>query len=174
MKIENPEIRTNPFKKSPPRKKDGLHQVKIRVFIGSNDFGKFRNKITLEVTILDESNNPVLASSSEFENRKSNKTLNLTILKTEVRIKDSILQMIKDNTKLTSTNLFNYLYKKKKSPKTETIADKEETVWDDEVKKFFDEPVPVSVWEKYKLAVSKMILRILPKKKCRISQMGFT
>jgi 1,2-phenylacetyl-CoA epoxidase PaaB subunit len=147
------EIRTNPFKKSPVRKKDGLHQVKIRVFIGSNDYGKFRNKITLEVTILDESNNPVLASSSEFENRKSNKSLNLIILKTEVKIKDSVGQMIKDNTKLTSTNLFDYLYKKRKSQKTETIPDTEETVWNDEVKKFFNEPVPVSVWEKYKLAV---------------------
>ena len=153
MKIDNLEIRTNPFKKSPVRKKDGLHQVKIRVFIGSNDYGKFRNKITLEVTILDESNNPVLASSSEFENRKSNKSLNLIILKTEVKIKDSVGQMIKDNTKLTSTNLFDYLYKKRKSQKTETIPDTEETVWNDEVKKFFNEPVPVSVWEKYKLAV---------------------
>ena len=153
MKIENLEVRTNPFKKSPVRKKDGLHQIKIRVFIGSNDYGKFRNKITLEVTILDESNNPVLASSSEFENRKSNKSLNLIILKTEVKIKDSVGQMIKDNTKLTSTNLFDYLYKKRKSQKTETIPDTEETVWNDEVKKFFKEPVQVSVWEKYKLAV---------------------
>ena len=153
MKIENPEIRTNPFKKSPARKKDGLHQVKIRVFIGSNEFGKFRNKITLEVNILDESNMPVMASSSEFDNRKSNKTLNLIILKTEVKIKDSVVLMIKDNTKLTSTNLFAYLYKKRKSQKTETIPDTEETVWNDEVKKFFNEPVPVSVWEKYKLAV---------------------
>ena len=153
MKIENPEIRTNPFKKSPARKKDGLHQVKIRVFIGSNEFGKFRNKITLEVNILDESNMPVMASSSEFDNRKSNKTLNLIILKTEVKIKDSVVLMIKDNTKLTSTNLFAYLYKKRKSQKTEIIPDTEETVWNDEVKKFFNEPVPVSVWEKYKLAV---------------------
>src|SRR5664280_874423 len=109
MKIDNLEIRTNPFKKSPVRKKDGLHQVKIRVFIGSNDYGKFRNKITLEVTILDDSNNPILASSSDFDNRKSNKSLNLIILKTEVKIKDSVVQMIKDNTKLASTNLFNYL-----------------------------------------------------------------
>jgi hypothetical protein len=153
MKIENPEIRTNPFKKSPARKKDGLHQVKIRVFIGSNEFGKFRNKITLEVNILDESNMPVMASSSEFDNRKSNKTLNLIILKTEVKIKDSVVLMIKDNTKLTSTNLFAYLYKKRKSQKTEIIPDTEETVWNDEVKKFFKEPVQVSVWEKYKLAV---------------------
>jgi hypothetical protein len=153
MKIENPEIRTNPFKKSPARKKDGLHQVKIRVFIGSNEFGKFRNKITLEVNILDESNMPVMASSSEFDNRKSNKTLNLIILKTEVKIKDSVVLMIKDNTKLTSTNLFAYLYKKRKSQKTEIIPDTEETVWNDEVKKFFNEPVPVSIWEKYKLAV---------------------
>ena len=153
MKIDNLEIRTNPFKKSPVRKKDGLHQVKIRVFIGSNDYGKFRNKITLEVTILDESNNPVLASSSEFDNRKSYKTLNLNILRTEAKVKDSVVQMIKDNTKLTSTNLFNYLYKKKKSSETETITDSEETVWNDEVKKFFDEPVPISVWEQYKLAV---------------------
>jgi hypothetical protein len=153
MKIENPEIRTNPFKKSPARKKDGLHQVKIRVFIGSTDFGKFRNKVTLEVNILDETNQPVLASSSEFDNRKSNKTLTLTILKNEAKINDAIVQMINDNTKLTSTNLFNYLYKKKKSQTTETMADSEETVWNDEVKKFYDEPVPVSVWEKLKLAV---------------------
>jgi len=87
------------------------------VFIGSNEFGKFRNKITLEVNILDESNMPVMASSSEFDNRKSNKTLNLIILKTEVKIKDSVVLMIKDNTKLTSTNLFAYLYKKRKSQK---------------------------------------------------------
>jgi hypothetical protein len=98
MKIENPEIRTNPFKKSPARKKDGLHQVKIRVFIGSNEFGKFRNKITLEVNILDETNQPVLASSSEFDNRKSNKPLNLTILKSEAKINEAVVQMIKDNT----------------------------------------------------------------------------
>jgi hypothetical protein len=153
MKIENPEIRTNPFKKSPARKKDGLHQVKIRVFIGSNEFGKFRNKITLEVNILDDINMPVLVSSSEFDNRKSNKTLNLTILKSEVKIKDSVVQMLKENTKLTSTNLFNYLYKRRKSQETEITSDAEETVWNDDVKKFFDEPVPVSVWEKYKLAV---------------------
>ncbi len=153
MKIDNLEIRTNPFKKSPVRKKDGLHQVKIRVFIGSNDYGKFRNKITLEVTILDESNNPVLASSSDFDNRKSNKTLNLIILKAEVKIKDSVVQMINDNTKLTSTNLFNYLYKKRKSPKIETIAESEETVWNDDVAKFFSNPIPISVWKKFKQAL---------------------
>jgi hypothetical protein len=153
MKIENPEIRTNPFKKSPARKKDGLHQVKIRVFIGSTDFGKFRTKVTLEINILDENNQPVLASSSEFDNRKSNKTLNLIILKTEVKIKDSVVQMLKDNTKLTSSNLFNYLYKKRKSKNTDTTSDTDETIWNDEVKMFFDEPIPVSVWEKYKLAV---------------------
>ena len=153
MKIENPEIRTNPFKKSPARKKDGLHQVKIRVFIGSMDFGKFRNKVTLEVNILDDTNQPVVASSSEFDNRKSNKTLNLTILKTEDKIKDSVSQMIKDNAKLTSTNLFNYLYKKRKTPKTETIVDSEETVWNDEVEKFFDNPIPISVWKKFNLAL---------------------
>jgi hypothetical protein len=96
MKIEKPEIRTNPFKKSPARKKDDLHQVKIRVFIGSTDFGKFRKKMTLEINILDENNQPVLASSSEFDNRKSNKTLNLTILKTEEKIKDSVVQMLSD------------------------------------------------------------------------------
>ncbi len=52
MKFENLEIRTNPFKKSPARKKDGLHQLKIRVFIGTNDHGKFRNRITLEIKVL--------------------------------------------------------------------------------------------------------------------------
>lgn len=149
MKIENPEIRTNPFKKSPARKKDGLHQIKIRVFIGSSDFGKFRNKVTLEINILDETNQPVLATSSEFDNRKSNKTLNLTILKTEVKIKDIVIQMINDNAKLTSTNLFNYLYKKRKIQKTEILPETEETVWNDEVKKFFDNPISISVWKRF-------------------------
>ena len=153
MKIENPEIRTNPFKKSPARKKDGLHQVKIRVFIGATDFGKFRNKVTLEINILDENNQPVLAASSEFDNRKSNKSLNLILLKTENMIKDSVLQMIKDNAKLTSTILFNYLYKKRKSPKTEVLPESEETVWNDEVEKFFSNPIPISVWKKFNQAL---------------------
>lgn len=123
------------------------------MFIGSSEYGKFRNKITLEVNVLDEINNPVLASSSEFDNRKSNKTLNLTILKTEDKIKDSVVQMLKDNTKLTSPNLFNYLYKKRKSLKPETIADSEETVWNDEVAKFFSNPIPISVWKKFNQAL---------------------
>lgn len=66
MKFENLEIRTNPFKKSPPRKKDGLHQLKIRVFIGSNNDGRFRNKITLEIKVLDESNKQVQVTADEF------------------------------------------------------------------------------------------------------------
>ena len=153
MKFDKLEIRTNPFKKSPARKKDGLHQVKIRVFVGSNEYGKFRNKITLEVTVLDESHKPILASSTEFDNRKLNKSLNLTLLKLEVKINSAISQMIKDNIKLTSTNLFNFLYKKRKSQKNGLIDNIEETVWNDEVKKFYDDPIPISVWEKLKLAV---------------------
>ena len=118
MKFENLEIRTNPFKKSPPRKKDGLHQLKIRVFIGSNDAGRFRNKITLEIKMLDELKRQVLVSSDEFNNRKSNKTLNLTILKTESKIKDTVTKMIEGNVKLTSENLFKYLYRNIKAKKT--------------------------------------------------------
>ena len=61
--------------------------------------------------------------------------------------------MINDNTKLTSTNLFNYLYKKRKPQETDNVPVSEETIWNDEVEKFYGEPVPVSVWEKFKLAV---------------------
>ncbi|HQG57156.1 MAG TPA: hypothetical protein PK496_09160, partial [Bacteroidales bacterium] len=68
MKFENLEIRTNPFKKSPARKKDGLHQLKIRVFIGSNDQGRFRNKITLEIKVLDDLKRQVLVSVDEYNN----------------------------------------------------------------------------------------------------------
>ena len=46
--------------------------------------------------VVDENNQPVLAASSEFDNRKSNKSLNLILLKTENMIKDSVLQMIKE------------------------------------------------------------------------------
>ena len=70
MKFENLEIRTNPFKKSPARKKDGLHQLKIRVFIGSNDQGRFRNKITFEIKVLDESNKQILVSALECIHKK--------------------------------------------------------------------------------------------------------
>ena len=153
MKFENLEIRTNPFKKSPPRKKDGLHQLKIRVFIGSNDAGRFRNKITLEIKMLDELKRQVLVSSDEFNNRKSNKTLNLTILKTESKIKDTVTKMIEGNVKLTSENLFKYLYRNIKAKKTESTIEAEKTIWNDEVEKFYGEPVPVDVWEKFKLAV---------------------
>ncbi|WP_333665257.1 hypothetical protein [Desulfobacter postgatei] len=153
MKFENLEIRTNPFKKSPPRKKDGLHQLKIRVFIGSNDAGRFRNKITLEIKMLDELKRQVLVSSDEFNNRKSNKTLNLTILKTESKIKDTVTKMIEGNVKLTSENLFKYLYRNIKAKKTESTIEAEKTIWNDEVEKIYGEPVPVEVWEKFKLAV---------------------
>jgi hypothetical protein len=153
MKFENLEIRTNPFKKSPARKKDGLHQLKIRVFIGSNDQGRFRNKITLEIKVLDESNKQILVSADEFDNRKSNKTLNLIILKTESKINDTVGKMIEGNVKITSENLFKYLYKNIKAKKTEDAVEAEKTIWNDEVERFYGEPVPVSVWEKFKLAV---------------------
>jgi len=153
MKFENLEIRTNPFKKSPPRKKDGLHQLKIRVFIGSNDQGRFRNKITLEIKLLDDLKRQVLVSADEFNNRKSNKALNLTILKTESKIKDTVTKMIEGNVKLTSENLFKYLYRNIKAKKIENTNGDEKTIWNDEVEKFYGEPVPVVVWEKFKLAV---------------------
>lgn len=119
MKSDNLEIRTNPFKKSPPRRKDGLHQLKIRVFIGTNDDGRFRNKVTLEIKVLDDSQKQVLVPADEFDNRKSNKTLNLIILKTESKINDPVAKMIEGNIKLTSENLFKYLYKTIKAKKTE-------------------------------------------------------
>ncbi len=153
MKFENLEIRTNPFKKSPARKKDGLHQLKIRVFIGSNDQGRFRNKITLEIKVLDDLKRQVLVSVDEYNNRKSNKTLNLTILKTESKIKDTVTKMIEGNVKLTSKNLFKYLYRDIKAKKIENTNGDEKTIWNDEVEKFYSGPVPVEVWEKLKLAV---------------------
>jgi len=153
MKFENLEIRTNPFKKSPARKKDGLHQLKIRIFIGSNDNGRFRNKVTLEIKVLDEAKKQVLVTSDEFNNRKANKTLNLIILKTESKINETIGKMIEGNVKLTSENLFKYTYKSIKTQKTDVAVETEQTVWNDEVKKFYGEPVPVSVWEKFKIAV---------------------
>ena len=67
MTIDNLEIRTSSFKKSPARKKDGLHQIKIRVFIGKLEFGKFRNQKTLEIKVLDDAEQPRAKVSSLFE-----------------------------------------------------------------------------------------------------------
>ena len=153
MKFENLEIRTNPIKKSPARKKDGLHQLKIRVYIGSNDQGRFRTRITLEIKVLDESNEQVLVAADEFNKRKSNKTLNLITLKTESKIDDTVRRMIEGDIKHTSENLFKYLYRTSKVKKAENTFEAEKTIWNDEVKKIYGEPVPVEVWEKFKLAV---------------------
>ncbi|HQJ47142.1 MAG TPA: hypothetical protein PK195_10885 [Ignavibacteriaceae bacterium] len=130
-----------------------MHQLKIRVFIGSNDQGRFRNKITLEIKVLDDLKRQVLVSVDEYNNRKSNKTLNLTILKTESKIKDTVTKMIEGNVKLTSKNLFKYLYRDIKAKKIENTNGDEKTIWNDEVEKFYSGPVPVEVWEKLKLAV---------------------
>jgi len=61
--------------------------------------------------------------------------------------------MIEGNVKLTSENLFKYLYRNIKAKKTENTSEVEKTIWNDEVEKFYGEPVPVEVWEKFKLAV---------------------
>ncbi len=64
-----------------------------------------------------------------------------------------LFRWLKDNTKLTSPNLFNYMYKKRKSQKPEITSDSEEAVWNDEVEKFFSNPIPISVWKKFNQAI---------------------
>ena len=98
MTIENLEVRTNPFKKSPARKKDGLHQVKIRVFVGKLEFGKFRIQKTLEIKILDDTHNALMMSSSDFANLDKSKSLQYHILSTELVIKKAVKQIIVDQT----------------------------------------------------------------------------
>ena len=66
-----------------------------------------------------------MVSADEFKNRRSNKTLNLTILKIESKIKDTVAKMIECNIKLTSENLFKYLYKNIKAKKTENADEAE-------------------------------------------------
>ncbi|MBK7490347.1 MAG: hypothetical protein IPI74_11225 [Bacteroidales bacterium] len=110
-------------------------------------------KLRLKIKILDELKRQGSGVIQEFNNRKSNKTLNLTILKTESKIKDTVTKMIEGNVKLTSENLFKYLYRNIKAKKTESTIEAEKTIWNDEVEKFYGEPVPVEVWEKFKIAV---------------------
>jgi len=149
MTIENLEVRTNPFKKSPARKKDGLHQVKIRVFVGKLEFGKFRIQKTLEIKILDDTHNVLMMSSSDFANLDKSKSLQYHILSTELAIKKAVKQLIVDQTELTSANLFKYVYSKKEKLIAEDNLAQEKEIWDDEVKKWFSQPIPESVWDKF-------------------------
>lgn len=151
MTIENLKVRTNPFKKSPARKKDGLHQIKIRVFVGKLEFGKFRILKTLEIKILDDTHNALMMSSSDFANLDKNKSLQYHILSAELAIKKAVKQLIVDQKELNSKNLFNYVYAKKVKLVTHVNLPMEKEIWNDEVKKWFDQPILESVWEKFLL-----------------------
>ena len=149
MTIENLEVRTNPFKKSPARKKDGLHQVKIRVFVGKLEFGKFRIQKTLEIKILDDTHNVLMMSSSDFANLDKSKSVQYHILSTELAIKKAVKQLIVDQQELTSANLFKYVYAKKARLDAQDMLSEEKEIWNDEVEKWFQHPIPESVWDKF-------------------------
>ncbi len=125
MTIENLEIRTSSFKKSPARKKDRLHQIKIRVFIGKLEFGKFRNQKTLEIKVLDDAESALMMRASDFDNIDKNKPQQYHILKTELLIKDAVRQMVYSNIELTSKNLFDFIHRSKKTPKSKESKSKE-------------------------------------------------
>jgi hypothetical protein len=149
MTIENLEVRTNSFKKSPARKKDGLHQIKIRVFIGKLEFGKFRNQKTLEIKVLDDAESGLMMRASDFDNIDKNKPQQYHILKAELLAKDSVKQMVSSNIELTSKNLFDFINRSSKAAKPQEFKTKEKEIWNEEVKKFFRYPIPESVWEEF-------------------------
>jgi hypothetical protein len=154
MDITELEVRTYPFKKSPARAKDGLHQIKIRVFIGTKILGRFRNEKSLEIKLLNEDGSNLMLSSSDFAKIDSNKHLKYSILKTELNIQKAVKTLIQDKIALTSANLSNHINQLKAAEQSAAHQNNVETIWNDEVKRFFNAPIPVPVWEEFNLTIA--------------------
>jgi len=152
MTIENLEIRTNPFKKTPARKKDGLHQIKIRVFIGQLQYGRFNIYKRLEIKVLDDADKPLMMSASDYDNIKKNKPQQYHVIKAELIIPMAVKQMILDKVELTSKLLYEYVYLKRSEDNRQHDI-KEDEIWNDEIKKWFRYPIPESIWENFVLEV---------------------
>lgn len=141
-------VKTYPFKKTPPRKKDGLHQIKLRVFVGEQLGGRFDKKKVIEIPLLHDDQSSILLSSNDFSNINSNKELKYKILTVERKVKTAVHQMIYKKVTLNATNIFNHTYNlniKRSTQKTK----KEDTIWNKDVEKFFENPIPANVWEEF-------------------------
>jgi hypothetical protein len=168
MTIDNIEVRTNSFKKSPARKKDGLHQIKIRVFIGKLEFGKFRNQKTLEIKVLDDAESGLMIRASDFDNIDKNKPQQFHILKAELLAKDAVKQMVSSNIELTSKNLFDFINQSSKAAKPQEFK---RTSGDIRIPVFRATPsVSSSIFEPLLLAISMILQQFLIKieDRCRI------
>jgi len=148
MEINNIEIRTLPFKKYPARKKDGLHQLKVRAYIGYMLRGKFHKNREVEVKVTDRFGNDVLVSPSDFANMNSKDELRFLLAKAEIEIKRIVKRMIIQEKKINSATVFEEL-KAQNLYERENNKTQEEMVWNDHVEKFFGDPVPKNVYEEF-------------------------
>jgi len=148
MEIDNIEIRTLPFKKHPARKKDGLHQLKLRAYIGKMLRGKFHKNREVEVKVVDRFGNDVLVSPSDFANINSKNELRFLLSKAEIEIKRVIKRMIIQEKKVNSATVFDEL-KAQNIYEQENNKTQEKMVWNELVEKFYGDPIPQRVYEEF-------------------------
>ncbi len=150
MKFTNLEIRTYPFKKTPARSKDNLHQIKIRVRIGDLINGRFMEYDRYEVIALDMSQRILRMSASDFERVTSNKDLYSHITQLEYAIKREVRRLILRDEEVNAKVIFNNVYGGEKlKEKKEAEELNVEMIDNDFVRRFFEYPVTREVYDEF-------------------------
>ena len=139
-------IKTYLFLKPYQRKKDGLKQVMIRVKLGSKRMGKTYHEKTIDIQLLSESGEKYHLNEQQFANRKNENGLMGRFYEIIGLINKGVFLLNKEGFDINTKTLFNYVYTKPTSIKD---SEHEELIDTDEVRKFFDHPVPVKVWESF-------------------------
>lgn len=139
-------IKTYLFLKPYQRKKDGLKQVMIRVKLGSKRMGKTYHEKTIDIQLLSESGEKYHLNEQQFANRKNENGLMGRFYEIIGLINKGVFLLNKEGFDINTKTLFNYVYAKPTSIKD---SEHEELIDNDEVRKFFDHPVPVKVWESF-------------------------
>lgn len=150
MKYTNLEIQTYPFKKTPPRSKDNLYQIKIRVRIGDLINGRFKEYYRYEVTALDMSQHILRMSASDFDGLKANKDLYSHITQTEYAIKREVRKLILQDEKISARKIFENVYAEPESKnQIEAYEPEEELIYDEFVRRFFEYPITREVYDEF-------------------------
>ena len=139
-------LKTYPFLKPYKRKKDGLKQVMIRIKIGSKRMGRTYHDKTIDIQLLSETGERYHLNEQQFANRKNENGLMQRFYEIIGLINKGVFLLNKEGFDINTKTLFNYVYARPSSSKE---SEHEEFIDNDEVRKFFDHPVPVKVWESF-------------------------
>ena len=137
-------IKSFPFLKPYLGKKDGKNQVMIRIRLGTRMKGKNVIEKTIDIPIISSNGERFKLTKQQFKNIKSENDLMSRFYEVSTLIDRAVFVLQQERIDINTRNLFNYIY-----AKTQFATDKDEYIDNEEVRKFFDYPVPVRVWETF-------------------------